>query len=80
MAVVDSNIKPKQVTHEHEGQKFTCRYDKNAPTDKCWMWIVDFTRTYTFYGHSPTLSLAVRASRRKIRELNRGAQDADSGE
>ena len=77
MTVVESNIKPKEVTHDHEGQKFTCRYDKHAPTDKCWMWTVDFTRTYTYYGHSPTLSIALRAAKRKIHQLNNLAEKDD---
>lgn len=64
------DIKPKEVLAEYEGQKFSCNYDPNATTDKCWVWHVKFTRVYHFFGSGPTLNAAVKRARHKIHEMN----------
>jgi hypothetical protein len=68
--VVELQIKPKEVTHEYEGQKYSCKFDPNAPTDRCWVWHVKYIQTYNIIGNAPTLALAVTRAQRKIHSMN----------
>lgn len=77
MTVVPMDIKPKTETHMHEGHRFTCTYDKNAPTDNLWVWRVAFTRTYYYVGSAPTKLIAERQAKRKIHALNKDTQDME---
>lgn len=77
MAVVNFTIPPKEVSNTHEGQKFICRYDPQAPVDKRWVWRVKYVQTYEFVGNAPSLSGAVKCARRKIHELNNSGLDDD---
>lgn len=77
MTVIPLTIPPKEVEYVHEGQKYKCTYDKNAPSDQAWVWLVKYTQTYHFIGNAPTMSIAVRRAKSKIHELNHGRQEAE---
>lgn len=62
-------IPPKSVSAQHKLQQFVCTFDPNAPTHERWMWQVNFTRTYKFYGSAPTLSQAQSKARARIDKL-----------
>lgn len=68
--VVQLQIKPKEVTHEYEGQKYTCTFDPNAPSESCWVWQVRYTQVYKLIGNAPTLALAITRAKRKIHSMN----------
>ena len=75
--VVKLDIKPKSIDGVHEGQRYTCSYDPNAPSERSWVWVVRFTQTYNFVGNAPTQHLAERRARSKIRMLNGESQLAE---
>jgi len=62
-------IPPKTEAGMHMGQRFILRYDPHAPPDARWVWVVRFTRTYTFEGSAATLEAATKAAKRQIKEL-----------
>jgi hypothetical protein len=74
-------IPPKTATFEHGGQRYTCRFDPNAPPDKRWVWTVAYTRTYQYFGHASTMEGASSNARRQIHKLNvrRIKQEEDDG-
>lgn len=68
MAVV-TRIRPKHVREKYEGQQYECIYDRSAPPELQWFWIVHFTSTTDIVGGAPTLAGAQRQARRKVREM-----------
>ena len=66
---------PKTITYEYQGQRYTCQFDPNAQTDKCWVWYIYYTRVYTYVGSAPTSAIAIRQAKRKIDKLTKGQQD-----
>lgn len=62
-------IKPKSITDTHVGQRYTCTFDPNAQPGKQWVWVVDFTRVYKFYGSSSTAEAATKQARLRIHKL-----------
>ena len=64
-------IPPKRETFEHAGQRYVCEYDPNAPPDRRWVWIVDYVRTYKYFGCSPTMEAAAIAARKQIHTQNK---------
>lgn len=70
-------IKPKTETHEHAGQKYTCRFDPNAPEGQQWVWIVDYVRVYHYAGSGPTMDAASATARRRIHALNKRAIESE---
>jgi hypothetical protein len=64
-------VKPKSETHEHAGQKYTCRFDPNAPDGQKWVWIVDYVRVYREVGSGPTMEAAASKARRHIHSMNK---------
>jgi len=73
-------IPPKTDTFEHGGQRYTCRFDPNAPPDKQWVWIVNYTRVYRYFGACPTMEAAASRARRKIHMLNVRQIDQEEGD
>jgi len=62
-------VPPKAIHDTHAGQRYTCTFDPNAPPHEQWVWVVNYTRTYQFYGSSPTAEAATRAARKRIHLL-----------
>jgi len=73
-------IPPKSIVDAHTGQKYTCTFDPNASKDRQWVWRVDYTRVYTFYGACPTAEAATKQARRKIHNLNMHMDREDENE
>ena len=63
-------IPPKTDTFEHAGQRYTCRFDSNAPPGQQWVWIVNYTRVYRYFGSGPTMEAVAAFARRKIHMMN----------
>jgi hypothetical protein len=63
-------IPPKTETHEHGGQRYTCRFDPNAPRDSQWVWTVSYVKTYPYLGRASTMEGAAASARRLIHRLN----------
>lgn len=63
-------VTPKSETFDHAGQRYTCRFDPNAPRGQQWVWCVDYVRTYHYSGSGPTMESVAAAARRKIHMLN----------
>jgi len=75
-----NRIPPKSETFEHAGQRYTCVFDPNAPPGERWVWLVDYVRTYRYYGSSPSLEAAAIAARKRIHMCNqRIVQQEESG-
>jgi hypothetical protein len=74
-------IRPKSETFDHAGQKYTCRFDPNAPKDQQWVWVVDYIRVYRFMGSGPTMEAVASKARRQIHTMNKrmNAQDEYDG-
>lgn len=72
-------IPPKTETFEHGGQQYTCRFDPNAPPDRQWVWIVNYKRTYRYFGSAPTMEAASVVARKKIHAMNKRQQEQDDG-
>lgn len=74
-------IPPKVASFDHGGQRYTCRFDPNAPADKRWVWTVDYIRTYRHFGHASTMEGASANARRLIHRLNvdKLKQEEDDG-
>ena len=72
-----TKIPPKSETYEHAGQKYRCTYDPNAPSNKKWVWNVDFICIFKYFGSSPTLEAAARAARLKIHSLVKETEIAE---
>lgn len=70
-------IPPKEQSFEHGGQRYTCRFDPNAPEDKRWLWTLAYTRVYRYYGQAPTMEQASAVARRKIHSMNKFAIQAE---
>jgi hypothetical protein len=68
---------PKTITYEYQGQRYTCQYDPKAPTDKCWVWYMYYTRVYTYVGSAATSAIAIRQAKRKIDALTKRQQVQD---
>jgi hypothetical protein len=66
------HIPPKVVNSIHLHQRYTCRFDPNAPPEQRWAWEVNFVRTYKHFGTAPSLPLADRRARRCIKMLVEG--------
>ena len=64
-------VRPKTETYEHAGQKYTCRYDPNAPEEARWVWIVDYVRVYRAVGSGPTLESVATKARKHIHQMNK---------
>jgi len=62
-------IPPKEERVTHKGQSFVCRYDPNAPDGSRWVWVLDFVRTYRYFGNAATLEAAKSQARRRITKL-----------
>jgi hypothetical protein len=73
-------VTPKSETFEHAGQKYTCRFDPNAPPGEKWVWIVNYTRTYQYFGGAATLEKASVKARRQIHTLNRHVIELEENE
>lgn len=70
LATARKEIPPKAVTYEHGGQRYTCRFDPNAPKEEQWVWTVAYTRVYRYFGRGPTMEAVASRARRKIHTLN----------
>lgn len=70
-------IKPKTVTYEHAGQKYTCRFDPNAPEGQQWVWVVDFVRVYQTIGSAPSLEAASKKARLHIHNMVKRVMTAE---
>jgi hypothetical protein len=73
-------IPPKSETFTHAGQKYTCTFDPNAPAHEKWVWQVEFTRTFRYFGNGPTMEYASKAARLKIHKLTRSIQEREERE
>jgi hypothetical protein len=73
-------IPPKTMSGIHMSQRFSCTFDPNAPEDKRWMWLVDFTRVYKFYGSAPSLARAQQQARRQIEKLIKAEHRVEESE
>lgn len=73
-------IPPKSVTCIHKQQRFVCTFDPNAPVHERWVWQLDFTRTYKFYGAAPSLARAQKLARSRIDKLLHVQQQAEEAE
>jgi hypothetical protein len=73
-------IPPKSVSAMHMQQNFVCTFDPNAPVHERWLWQVNFTRMYKFYGSAPSLARAQRQARARIDKLIGIEQRAEEAE
>lgn len=73
-------IPPKTVTYVHKLQRFTCTFDPNAPPDQRWVWQVNFTQVYKFYGSAPSLEGAQKKARAQIEKLVKSSHRAEENE
>jgi hypothetical protein len=73
-------IPPKSITGSHLQQRFSCTFDPNAPIDKRWIWQVDFTRVYKFYGAAVSLARAQQQARKQISKLINAEHHAEENE
>lgn len=73
-------IPPKSISAVHLQQQFSCTFDPNAPVHERWMWQVNFTRTYKFYGSAPSLIRAQRQARARIDKLIGAQHRAEEAE
>lgn len=73
-------IPPKIISGTHAGQKYTCTFDPNAPPHERWVWQVDFTVVYKFYGSSPTPEAATVQARKRIHKLTQRQQLIEENE
>jgi hypothetical protein len=73
-------IPPKVVSGEHAGQRYTCRFDPNAPKGEQWVWRVDYKRVYPYFGASPTAEAAAVKARRLIHMMNKHSIESDESE
>jgi hypothetical protein len=62
-------IPPKHVQGIHLHQRYTITFDPNAALHEQWVWQVDFTRTFKYYGSARTLSQAQRQACKRIQVL-----------
>jgi hypothetical protein len=67
----------KSATYTHGGQRYTCTFDRNAPADRQWVWIVDYVQTYRYVGSAATMDRAAVDARRKIHSLNKRQIDQE---
>lgn len=73
-------VTPKSEVFEHAGQKYTCRFDPNAPPNERWMWVVNYTRTYQYIGNAATLEKASVKARKQIHALNKHVIEIEENE
>jgi hypothetical protein len=73
-------IPPKSITDKHAGHRYTCTFDPNAPPGEQWVWHIDFTRVYRFYGAARTAEAATKAARLKIHSLTLRRQAEEENE
>lgn len=68
---IRKSIPPKEERFTHGGQTFICRYDPIAPPEHRWVWVLDYTRSYKYFGNAATLVAAQSQARRRIVKLNK---------
>ena len=73
-------INPKAETGMHHNQRYTITYDPNAPAHERWVWQVDFTRTYKFFGACPTADAAKSRAFRRIMHMIEYTIEAEENE
>lgn len=59
-------VKPKQETRHHRGQRYVLEFDPRAPIDQCWVWHATVVREYEFIGNGATIEGAARNARKRI--------------
>jgi hypothetical protein len=69
--VVPINTIPKRESYNYEGQRYILQFEPNAPPNERWSWMVSFTSVYQFFGRAPTIDVAGRQARTKIRQLQK---------
>jgi len=62
-------IPPKEERFTHKGQTFLCRYDPNGTDASRWVWVLDYVRTYRYFGGAVSLQAAKSQARRRIDRL-----------
>lgn len=72
-------IPPKSMTIDDAalGQRYTVTFDPNAPRGKQWVWLVDYVRTYRYFGTAHTAEGASVIARKKIQQLNKRKQQQE---
>ena len=73
-------VTPKSETFEHAGQRYTCKFDPNAPAGERWVWIVNYIRTYQYVGNAASLEKASVKARRQIHVLNKHVIEIEENE
>jgi hypothetical protein len=65
----DKGPKPKVINDTHAGQRYTVTFDPNAPVGQQWVWVVNYTRVYQFYGSGTTSDQAAARARVQIHKM-----------
>jgi hypothetical protein len=73
-------IPPKSVAGIHLKQRFSCTFDPNATPDERWVWQVDYTEVFRFYGATSTLVRAQQQARKRIEKMVSAHQRAEENE
>ena len=72
-------IPPKEVQLHHEGQRILIRFDPNGDLGGKWVWTLDYTRVYKYFGRAATLQAATAAAKRRVVKSNKRQMDSDDG-
>lgn len=74
--IVAITVKPKVESYNYEGHRYTLKFEPNASPEHRWSWMVTYTCVYELFGRAPTVDLAGRQARTRIRQLNKREDSA----